>query len=58
MILTSYKIDCTGPKVMLKLHCTTGPAIENPDGTFEWWVEGKQLTEEEFKKVLKLKAFW
>jgi hypothetical protein len=39
-------------------HSLKGPAVAKSDGTLEWWIEGKQLTEEEFKKYLKMKAFW
>jgi hypothetical protein len=37
-----------------KLHHTTGPAVERSDGTKEWWVNGEQITEEEFNKRLTL----
>lgn len=32
-----------------RLHRLDGPAIERPDGNHEYWINGKQLTEEEFK---------
>jgi hypothetical protein len=31
-------------------HRTDGPAIEHASGEREWWVDGEQLTEEEFWK--------
>jgi len=30
------------------LHREDGPAVKNADGSCEWWVSGKQLSEEEF----------
>ncbi len=33
-----------------KLHRTDGPAAEFPDGSMSWWINGKHLTEEEFKR--------
>jgi hypothetical protein len=39
-------------------HSSMGPAVQKADGTKEWWIEGKQLTEEKFNKYLKMKAFW
>lgn len=32
-----------------ELHREDGPAIEKTDGTKEWWVDGRNLTEEAFK---------
>lgn len=32
-----------------KLHRTDGPAVEDSDGSKEWYLEGKELTEQEFK---------
>ena len=29
-------------------HRENGPAVEYSDGTTEWWIEGRQLTEAEF----------
>lgn len=43
------------------LHRTDGPAIEWPGGTVEWFLEDKQInckTQEEFERLMKLKAFW
>ena len=31
-----------------KLHRTDGPAIERADGTKEWYIDGKVMTEAEF----------
>lgn len=40
-------------------HCLDGPAIiDDENGIQEWWIEGKQLTEEEFNKYIKMKTFW
>jgi hypothetical protein len=39
------------------LHRECGPAVEYDDGRKEWWLFGKQYTEEEFNRALKLKAF-
>jgi hypothetical protein len=40
-------------------HCSDGPAIIDDDkGIKEWWIEGKQITEEEHNKYLKNRAFW
>ena len=33
-----------------QMHRTDGPAVENSDGSKEWWVIGKMLSEEEFNK--------
>ena len=36
-----------------KLHRLDGPAIEWADGTRQWWINGKQLSEEEFNQQTK-----
>jgi hypothetical protein len=44
-----------------KLHRADGPAIELASGSKWWWYHGKKLncqTNEEFLRLLKLKAFW
>ena len=33
-----------------KNHRTDGAAVENTDGSKEWWVDGEIMSEEEFKK--------
>ena len=33
-----------------QFHRTDGPAIERADGDKSWWIEGKNYTEEEFRK--------
>ena len=39
-------------------HCLTGPAKIFDNGkNKQWWIEGKQFTEKEFEKYIKLKAF-
>lgn len=30
-----------------KLHCETGPAVIKPDGTKEYWLNGRQVTEKD-----------
>ena len=42
-------------------HREDGPAIENKDGSRFWWYEGEYVecsSQQEFEKMLKLKAFW
>ena len=34
-------------------HSLTGPAYEHANGHKEWWIEGKQYSEEEFNKIVK-----
>ncbi|CAB4196751.1 hypothetical protein UFOVP1290_271 [uncultured Caudovirales phage] len=44
-----------------KLHREDGPAVEYPDGTKEWYLNYKNIkchSQEEFEKLMKLKAFW
>jgi hypothetical protein len=48
-----------------KLHREDGPAVEYPDGTKLWWYHGENLSrtqgvhsQEEFSRLIKLKAFW
>ena len=44
-----------------KRHRTDGPAIEYPNGDKYWYLNGKQIdckSQEEFERLLKLKAFW
>jgi hypothetical protein len=41
-------------------HREDGPAIEHADGSKEWWIDGKRLSEEEFKnrtKEAKVRTF-
>ena len=40
------------------LHNFEGPATEKYDGTYEWWISGKQYTEQQFNSYKKNKAFW
>jgi hypothetical protein len=43
------------------LHREDGPAIIYPSGTIEWWYRGTLVncsSQEEFERILKLKAFW
>jgi len=44
-----------------KKHRLDGPAMEFPSGRGEWYYQGKRIdcsSQEEFEKLLKLKAFW
>ena len=44
-----------------KCHRTDGPAIEHADGYKRWYLDGLQIdckSQEEFERLLKLKAFW
>lgn len=40
-------------ELKIKLHRLDGPAIESVDGYKEWYVDDKQLTEQEFNEKLK-----
>ncbi|CAB4196736.1 hypothetical protein UFOVP1290_256 [uncultured Caudovirales phage] len=43
------------------LHRLDGPALEYASGTKSWFYNGKRIyctTQEEFEKLLRLKAFW
>jgi len=43
------------------LHRLDGAAIEYKNGNKEWYYQGRQVycnTQEEYEKLLKLKAFW
>lgn len=35
-----------------KIHRETGPAVYSFGGCSEWWLEGKQYSYEEWKKIL------
>jgi hypothetical protein len=38
-----------------------GVAVENEDGSKEWWIDGIKInvkSQEEFERYLKQKAFW
>ena len=44
-----------------KCHRTDGPAIENANGDKYWYFDDNQIdckSQEEFERLLKLKAFW
>ena len=41
-----------------KLHSLEGPVAEKYDGTKEWWIKGKQFTEQQFNSHIRNKAFW
>lgn len=34
------------------LHREDGPAVQYPDGTKEWYINGKQYSEEEYNKLI------
>ena len=38
-----------------QLHREDGPAVIYTNGTKEWWINNKRLTEEEFNKITKFK---
>ena len=39
-----------------KLHRVNGPAIEYDDGSKYWYLNGKELTEEEFNRTIKFSS--
>lgn len=42
-------------------HREDGPAVEYHDGHKVWFIHGKELeckTQEEFKRLMRLKSFW
>jgi hypothetical protein len=44
-----------------RLHREDGPAVEYASGDKFWWIDGKLIdcqTQEEFERLVKLKAFW
>src|ERR1700677_2010702 len=44
-----------------KWHREDGPAIEYADGTKKWYLDNKRIdvkSQEEFLRLMKLKAFW
>jgi hypothetical protein len=44
-----------------KYHRVDGPAIELSNGIKQWWYRGKQIKcsyQQEFERLIKLKAFW
>ena len=44
-----------------QLHREDGPAVEYYSGNKFWYLNGKRINcsnQEEFKRLLKLKAFW
>jgi hypothetical protein len=44
-----------------KWHREDGPAIEFADGTKYWYLDGKPVdvqTQEQFLRMMKMKAFW
>lgn len=57
-------IDPNGDKFWFihgKMHRVDGPAAEFNDGFKEWFIDDKQVlcaTQEEFEKLLKMRAFW
>jgi hypothetical protein len=40
-----------------KLHRSDGPAWEAADGSKQWWVDGVQVTEEEYPQAVLLYKF-
>ena len=57
-------IDANGTKRWYledKRHRADGPAIEYADGDKRWWFCGEELkcsSQEEFERLMRLKAFW
>lgn len=55
----TFTIDKDGDKCYYdkdhKLHRTDGPAVEWHDGTNEYWIHGREYTEEEFCELIKKK---
>lgn len=48
-------------RVNHKCHRIDGPAIEYADGTKKWYINGNAIncsTQEEFLRIVKMKAFW
>jgi hypothetical protein len=44
-----------------KWHREDGPAAEYPNGKKYWWLNGQHIpcaTQEEFERLMKLRAFW
>ena len=44
-----------------KRHREDGPAIEYSNGYKYWWINGEHInckTQEEFERLLKMRAFW
>jgi len=60
MITYTVTVDEYGTKLWRfndKLHCEHGPAVEYSDGTKFWYLNGKELTETDWRKqIQKTKA--
>jgi hypothetical protein len=41
-----------------KIHREDGPAMEYSNGNKEWFLNDKQVSQKEFKRLLRLKGFW
>jgi hypothetical protein len=41
-----------------QLHREDGPAVELANGNKEWYLQDKKYTEEDYWRILKLKALW
>jgi hypothetical protein len=39
-------------------HREDGPAFEWANGIREWWLNGNRHSQQEFEKLIRLKAFW
>ena len=53
------KTDPDGTKYWFqndRLHRTDGPAIEKPDGTKDYWINGKQLSKFEICTLFKVRS--
>ena len=36
-----------------QLHCEEGPAVEWPDGSKQWWLNGKRYTKQKYLAKIK-----
>jgi len=44
-----------------KIHRLDGPAVELANGTKHWFLDGEEInckSQEEFERLMRLKAFW
>jgi len=64
-MISKSEINSSGCTVWLTkngiFHREDGPAVIHPNGLSFWWYEGKNIncySQEEFERLLKLKAFW
>jgi hypothetical protein len=57
-----YSGNCTYWYIDGKLHREDGPAVEYINnhyiGPGSWWLNDKHVSQKEFERLMKLKAFW